>query len=156
MNKQKEILNLKKKLENDKELIESQFREEIDRNNFKHTLEINEIQNKLNSQISQLKIENIKLNQNYDKVVKKLKIYHSNDNFENEIMNVKSVENSKSGFIKYQNSMSEPNKLINSTNYSTTNPITKRNSKKLAPMKPTSLSSMKLNKITINAKKKYI
>jgi hypothetical protein len=69
-------------------------------------LEINEIQIQLDSQISQLKIENIQLKQNYDKAMKKLKIYHSNDNFEFENMNVKPKETSKSVFIKYKNSVS--------------------------------------------------
>ena len=54
-----------------------------------------------------MKIENKKqLKQNYDEAVKKLKIYHSNDNFEVENMNVKSEETSKTEFIKYQYSVS--------------------------------------------------
>ena len=153
--KQNEIINLKKKLENDKELLESKYREEMDRNNFKHTLEMNEIQIKLDSQISQLKIENLQLKDNYEKLISKSKILiNSNNKLDKEIINKKIGENSKSEFINYQNNISEPNKLILFTNNSNTNPLTKRNSKKLTPMKPTSLSSVKLSKITINAKKK--
>jgi hypothetical protein len=116
---------------------------------------MNEIQIKLDSQISQLKIENLQLKDNYDKLISKSKILiNSNNKLDNEIINKKIGENSKSEFINYQNNISEPNKLILFTNNSNTNPLTKRNSKKLTPMKPTSLSSVKLSKITINAKKK--
>ena len=69
-NKQNEIINLKKKIKSEKDSMESKYREEIDRINFQHTLEINEIQIKLDSQISKLKIENLQLKENYEKLLK--------------------------------------------------------------------------------------
>ena len=70
-NKQNEITNLKKKLKSEKDILESRYREEIDRINFQHTLEINEVQVKLDSQISRLKIENLQLKENYEKLLSK-------------------------------------------------------------------------------------
>ena len=70
--KKKEISDLKKNYETNKENIESKYREEINRIQFQHTLELNELQIKLDSQISTLKIENIKLKENYNKLLESI------------------------------------------------------------------------------------
>ena len=165
--KQNEVTNLKNKLENDKEVLESQHREEIDRNNFSHTLAINEMQIKLDSQISQLKIENFQLKENYDKLLTQSKVlFNSNDvskcdddinshKFNETNKNFKNNETIKSNIIKYQNN-------INDNKFSSTGlTLIKRNSKKLAPMKSlnnnnnnNTNNNLKLSKIIINAKKK--
>ena len=59
--REKELQALKKSLKEEKATLESKHREELDRVSFQHTLAINEIQLKLDSQISKLKIENIQL-----------------------------------------------------------------------------------------------
>ena len=66
---EKKNLEIKKNYELNKERIESKYREEINRISFQHTLELNELQIKLDSQISQLKIDNIKLKENYQKLL---------------------------------------------------------------------------------------
>ena len=66
---EKKNLEMKKNYELNKERIESKYREEINRISFQHTLELNELQIKLDSQISQLKIDNIKLKENYQKLL---------------------------------------------------------------------------------------
>ena len=79
-NRQNEITNLKKKLKSEKDILESRYREEIDRINFQHTLEINEVQVKLDSQISKLKIENLQLKENYEKLLSKTTNLINTDN----------------------------------------------------------------------------
>ena len=70
----KENENLKKQLEENKKenenksSLESKYREELDRVNFNHTLSINELQLKYDGEISNLKIENMKLKGNNNKV----------------------------------------------------------------------------------------
>ena len=79
-NRQNEITNLKKKLKSEKDILESRYREEIDRINFQHTLEINEVQVKLDSQISRLKIENLQLKENYENLLSKTTNSINNNN----------------------------------------------------------------------------
>ena len=79
-NRQNEITNLKKKLKSEKDILESRYREEIDRINFQHTLEINEVQVKLDSQISRLKIENLQLKENYENLLSKTTNLINNNN----------------------------------------------------------------------------
>ena len=70
----KENEDLKKQLEQnkkeneDKSSLESKYREELDRLNFNHTLSINELQLKYDGEISNLKIENMKLKGSNNKV----------------------------------------------------------------------------------------
>ena len=62
-------MNKKNKKENeDKSSLESKHREEIDRLNFNHTLSINELQLKYDGEISNLKIENMQLKGNNNKI----------------------------------------------------------------------------------------
>ena len=67
MKNEKEMNTLKKTLREEKETLESKHREELDRIAFQHTLALNEIQIKLDSQISSLKIENIQLKEKLEK-----------------------------------------------------------------------------------------
>jgi chromosome segregation ATPase len=55
-----------KELSGQKEALVSKHREEIDRITFQHTIQINEMQLKLDSQISELKLDNIHLNERID------------------------------------------------------------------------------------------
>ena len=55
-----------KELNEQKEALVSKHREEIDRITFQHTIQINEMQLKLDSQISELKLDNIHLNERID------------------------------------------------------------------------------------------
>lgn len=62
----KEITALQKELREQKESLVSKHREEIDRMTFQHTIQVNEIQLKLDSQMSELKLDNIHLNEKLD------------------------------------------------------------------------------------------
>ena len=64
----KKLLAQNKKENEDKSSLESKHREEIDRLNFNHTLSINEMQLKYDGEISNLKIENMKLKGNNNKI----------------------------------------------------------------------------------------
>lgn len=55
-----------KELSEQKEALVSKHREEIDRITFQHTIQVNEMQLKLDSQISELKLDNIHLNERID------------------------------------------------------------------------------------------
>ena len=72
-------LELTKKENNDKESLENKHKEELDRINFNHSLSLNELQLKYDGEISNLKIENMKLKGNnnkvteYEEVIKTLK-----------------------------------------------------------------------------------
>ena len=55
-----------KELSEQKEALVSKHREEIDRITFQHTIQVNEMQLKLDAQISELKLDNIHLNERID------------------------------------------------------------------------------------------
>jgi chromosome segregation ATPase len=179
-NKQNEITNLKKKIKSEKDSMESKYREEIDRINFQHTLEINEIQIKLDSQISKLKIENLQLKENYEKLLKsknniiinenniteingpiKINYENLNDNLTHQRNNFNSTQNipslnflsnePKSNFINYQSSNSN-DKSRNPTNISSPiNGIGLVKKNSKKLVPVKNINSIRLSKITINA-----
>ena len=130
----------------------------------KYNLEINEIQVKLDSQISKLKIENLQLKENYEKLLKSKNLLNDNlsqskkDLYDNNILTEENFENNnlnihhKSIYIKYNNNNElnkQKNNRNNSNNIST--PVTNVQRRKLLPVKNTSI---RLNKIVINAELK--